>query len=43
MSPRMPGTRQWLVDEIYRWLDDQQAPNILWLGGTPGSGKSTIA
>ena len=43
VSPRMPGTRQWLLDEIYRWLDDQQAPNILWLSGTPGSGKSTIA
>src|ERR1700722_3003860 len=43
VPPCMEGTRQWLVDSIHRWLDDQQAPNILWLSGSPGSGKSTIA
>src|SRR3984957_11986164 len=42
--PCMQGTRQWLIDSIHRWLNDQLAPNnILWLSGSPGSGKSTIA
>src|ERR1700722_12405606 len=42
--PCMQGTRQWLIDGIHRWLNDQLAPNnILWLSGSPGSGKSTIA
>ena len=43
VQPCMRGTRQWLVDSIHRWLNDQLAPNILWLSGGPGSGKSTIA
>src|ERR1700722_6501679 len=43
VQPCMQGTRQWLVDTIHRWLNDQLAPNILWLSGSPGSGKSTIA
>src|ERR1700722_15871701 len=43
VPPCMRGTRQWLVESIHRWLDGQQAPNILWLSGSPGSGKSTIA
>jgi len=42
VPPCMQGTRQWLVDSIHRWLNDQLAPNILWLSGSPGSGKSTI-
>jgi ABC-type transport system involved in cytochrome bd biosynthesis fused ATPase/permease subunit len=41
--PCMPGTRQWILNQIHSWLDDPQAPNILWLGGSPGAGKSTIA
>src|ERR1700722_13841516 len=42
--PCMQGTREWLIDSIHRWLDNQLAPNnILWLSGSPGSGKSTIA
>jgi pantothenate kinase-related protein Tda10 len=39
----MEGTRQWIIDQIHTWLNDFQAPNILWLGGSPGAGKSTIA
>jgi hypothetical protein len=39
----MRGTRKWLVDSIHCRLDDQLAPNILWLSGSPGSGRSTIA
>src|ERR1700722_3397545 len=42
--PCMQGTREWLIDSIHRWLNNQLAPNnILWLSGSPGSGKSTIA
>src|SRR5271170_5728946 len=43
VPPCMRGTRQWLVERIHCWLDDQQARNILWLSGGPGSGKSTVA
>jgi len=43
VPPCMQGTRQWLVDSIHHWLNNQLAPNILWLSGSPGSGKSTIA
>jgi hypothetical protein len=43
VTPCMQGTRQWIIDHIHTWLDDSQAPNILWLGGSPGAGKSTIA
>jgi hypothetical protein len=41
--PCSPGTRQWIVEEIHRWFDDEEAPNILLLSGSPGVGKSTIA
>jgi hypothetical protein len=43
VTPCMPGTRQWIIDQIHNWLNDVQAPNILWLSGGPGAGKSTIA
>jgi hypothetical protein len=43
VTPCMQGTRQWIIDQIRTWLNDPQAPNILWLGGSPGAGKSTIA
>jgi hypothetical protein len=43
VTPCMEGTRQWIHDQIHTWLNDFQAPNILWLGGSPGAGKSTIA
>jgi hypothetical protein len=41
VTPCMQGTRQWIIDQIHDWLNDFQAPNILWLAG--GAGKSTIA
>src|ERR1700729_2522609 len=43
VQPCMPGTRQWMIDHIHDWLRDHQAPNILWLSGSPGAGKSAIA
>lgn len=39
----MEGTREEVFKEIDQWLDDVDAPNILWLCAGPGAGKSTIA
>jgi hypothetical protein len=43
VTPCIQGTRQWVFDQIHTWLNDFRVPNILWLGGSPGAGKSTIA
>ena len=39
----MEGTRKGLFGEINGWLDDFGAPNVLWISGSPGSGKSAVA
>jgi hypothetical protein len=39
----MPGTRLDVLCDIQTWLDDLNIPNIFWLSGSPGSGKTTIA
>jgi hypothetical protein len=39
----MPGTRVDVLTNIQVWLNDLNMPNILWLSGSPGSGKTTIA
>ena len=39
----MPGTQEDVLTLIKTWLDDLNVPNILWLSGSPGSGKTTIA
>ena len=39
----MPGTREDVLNHIKTWLDDLNGPNIFWLSGSPGSGKTTIA
>jgi hypothetical protein len=39
----MEGTRQDILQEIEGWASDFDAPNILWLKGYPGTGKSAIA
>jgi ABC-type dipeptide/oligopeptide/nickel transport system ATPase component len=39
----MEGTRENVLREIDAWLLDISAPNLLWIKGCPGSGKSTIA
>jgi predicted ATP-dependent serine protease len=43
VSPCMDGTREYIFEEIDKWLGDVNEPNILWLRGGPGAGKSTIA
>ncbi|PVG01360.1 WD40 repeat-like protein [Serendipita vermifera] len=39
----MDGTRQAILADIEKWTTDLDAPNILWLKGYPGVGKSAIA
>ncbi|EDR00248.1 uncharacterized protein LACBIDRAFT_396451 [Laccaria bicolor S238N-H82] len=39
----MPGTRVDVLTDIEAWVNDLSMPNILWLSGSPGSGKTTIA
>jgi len=39
----MENTRQNILAEIQQWCSDISAPNILWLKGYPGVGKSAIA
>jgi hypothetical protein len=43
IHPCMPGTRQWMIDKIHDWMGNHHGPNILWLSGSPGAGKSAIA
>jgi hypothetical protein len=43
VQPCMEGTRENVLGEIDVWLEDFNAPNTLWIVGSPGSGKSTIA
>ncbi|KAG6858766.1 hypothetical protein C0995_014054, partial [Termitomyces sp. Mi166 len=37
------GTRQEVLEGIYKWLDDSNSPAIYWLTGAAGMGKTTIA
>ena len=39
----MKGTRRAILEDINNWLDKDATPNILWLCGPAGTGKSTIA
>jgi polynucleotide 5'-kinase involved in rRNA processing len=43
VPPCMPGTRNDVFETVDRWLGDVDEPSILWIHGSPGSGKSTIA
>ncbi|KAJ7151849.1 hypothetical protein C8R43DRAFT_886474 [Mycena crocata] len=41
-----PGTRSFLISQIAAWAalpTDDSTPNVFWLSGPAGSGKSTIA
>lgn len=39
----MKGTREDVWAHIDAWLHDMGAPNIFWLSGSPGAGKSAVA
>lgn len=37
------NTRHELLQELYDWAEDIDGPHLLWLNGTAGTGKSTLA
>ncbi|KAJ6538178.1 quinon protein alcohol dehydrogenase-like superfamily, partial [Mycena vulgaris] len=39
----MPGTRLDIIKSIHDWANDLHGPNVFWLHGYPGTGKSAIA
>jgi hypothetical protein len=39
----MDGTRKLVFEEIAKWLGNTDEPNILWITGIPGAGKSALA
>ncbi|PTD03479.1 Vegetative incompatibility protein HET-E-1, partial [Fusarium culmorum] len=39
----LPDTREELLKEIDRWIDDSKSKTIFWLNGMAGTGKSTIS
>ncbi|KIM30107.1 hypothetical protein M408DRAFT_66858, partial [Serendipita vermifera MAFF 305830] len=39
----LEGTRQDILERVRSWEADFEAPNILWINGYPGVGKSAIA
>ncbi|KAF8146627.1 quinon protein alcohol dehydrogenase-like superfamily, partial [Mycena galopus ATCC 62051] len=42
-EPCMPGTRVDILGSILDWANDLDGPNVFWLHGYPGTGKSAIA
>src|SRR5882724_1733642 len=42
-APCLRGTRMDVLQKIHHWVADNQAPNILWLKGNPGAGKTAVA
>jgi hypothetical protein len=42
-EPCMEGTREDVLAAITEWLNDQASPNVGWLNGFPGAGKSAVA
>ena len=39
----MKGTRMDILTRVFEWVEDTNQPNVLWLSGSPGAGKSAIA
>ncbi len=39
----LEGTRSGVLRQAKDWLEDTKLPNILWISGAPGAGKSAIA
>ena len=42
VSAHLQGTREWAFSEILAWLDDAAAPQLFWLMGGGGTGKSVL-
>ncbi|KAJ7676210.1 hypothetical protein B0H17DRAFT_945587, partial [Mycena rosella] len=43
ISGCLEGTRENIFKDIDSWLSNNNSPNILWIKGFPGSGKSCVA
>ncbi|KAI0056849.1 WD40 repeat-like protein [Artomyces pyxidatus] len=43
ISRCMEGTRDAILQEALAWLNDEEAPNVLWICGAPGSGKTALS
>ncbi|KAJ7181118.1 hypothetical protein C8R46DRAFT_598076 [Mycena filopes] len=43
VEPCMPETRLDILQSIQDWANDLNGPNVFWLHGYPGTGKSAIA
>ena len=39
----LSGTRKDVLQQVHDWIADNHAPNILWLRGSPGAGKTAVA
>ncbi|KAI9507936.1 quinon protein alcohol dehydrogenase-like superfamily [Russula earlei] len=39
----LDSTRSYQLSEIIAWFDKTDEPNVLWISGAPGSGKTSIA
>jgi hypothetical protein len=39
----LPGTRQHLLDDIVSWVHTSDSGRLLWLSGSAGTGKSSVA
>lgn len=39
----LKGSRKTVMDDVDDWLKDCDKPNVLWISGAPGAGKSAIA
>ncbi|KLO11071.1 WD40 repeat-like protein [Schizopora paradoxa] len=42
-SPCLKGTRTSILAEVEKWMKDTNQPNVFWISGAPGAGKSTIS
>ncbi|KAJ3034722.1 hypothetical protein HDV00_004768 [Rhizophlyctis rosea] len=40
---RLPGTREWLLDDVERWVHDASSRSVFWLVASAGAGKSVVA
>lgn len=43
LDPCLDWTRKTLLSHIISWFESHTDPNVLWLCGAPGTGKTTIA
>ncbi|KLO19718.1 hypothetical protein SCHPADRAFT_898656 [Schizopora paradoxa] len=39
----LEGTRERILSEVAKWLKTDELPNVLWVSGAPGAGKTALA